>query len=147
MMPASRSYVAELESRSAAAAGSITKVGRDGEIGAPAKHVEKATKGCDNDKIGLLCSPGHRPTPPPSFDHRLVLRGEKAVTSTTTGGDAGAGLGSAGGARAFLRYTFQAAPLLEQCNVLVVSHRLIQGREAVRSVAIAAAVPGCPPSQ
>jgi hypothetical protein len=72
---------------------------------------------------------------------RLVLRGEKAVTSTTTGGDAGAGLGSAGGARAFLRYTFQAAtPLLEQCNVLVVSHGHIQEREAVRSVTIAAAV-------
>ena len=63
MMPASRSYVAELESRSAAAAGSITKVDRDGEIGAPAKHVEKATKEWfDKDKIGLLCSPGHRPT-------------------------------------------------------------------------------------
>jgi hypothetical protein len=41
----------------------ITKVDRDGEIGAPAKHVEKATKEWfDKDKIGLLCSPGHRPT-------------------------------------------------------------------------------------
>jgi hypothetical protein len=64
MMPASRSYVAELGSRlPAAAAGSITKVDCDGEIGAPAKHVEKATKEWfDKDKIGLLCSPGHRPT-------------------------------------------------------------------------------------
>src|SRR6516162_7061756 len=30
-------------------------------------------------------------------------------------------------------------PLLEQCDVLVVSHRIIQGREAVRSVTISAA--------
>jgi hypothetical protein len=34
-MPASRSYVVELESRSAAAAGSITKVDRDAEIACP----------------------------------------------------------------------------------------------------------------
>ena len=64
-----------------------------------------------------------------------VLRGGKAVASTHQGRRCGGGLAlhCPGGHPC--------------CNVLVLSHRLIQGCEAVRSVAIAAAVPGCPPSQ
>ena len=94
----------------------------------PGEARREATKEWfDKDKIGLLCSPGHRPMPPPSFDpppplrrDRLVLRGEKAVTSTTTGGDAGAGLGSAGGVRACATRSRRPPPCLSTCSSLAI---------------------------